>query len=678
MCYHNVQLSRREVKQMKNSNKYIRQYFMPPVCEYDWVKKDYIDKPPVWCSVDLRDGNQALIEPMSLEEKIEFFQMLVDIGFKEIEVGFPAASETEYIFMRTLIERDMIPDDVTVQVLTQAREHIIRKTFEAVKGAPHAVIHLYNSTSVAQREQVFKKSKEQIKQLAIDGAKLLKTLADETEGDFSFEYSPESFHGTEVDYAVEVCNAVLDVWQPSADNKAIINIPATVETAMPHVFATQIEYVSKNLKYRDNVVLSLHPHNDRGTGVADAELGLLAGADRIEGTLFGNGERTGNVDIITLAMNMYSHGIDPGLEFSNMPEIRDKYERLTRMTVNARQPYAGDLVFSAFSGSHQDAIAKGMAWREEKKLDKWTVPYLPIDPVDVGRTYDGDVIRINSQSGKGGVSYILKQNFSIALPEKMREEVGYAVKQVSDEEHKELSPQWVYEIFENNYIENTPYFNISECHFKQNDGIMAEATICCGEKKTIVDANGNGRLDAVSNTIKQYFGISYELSVYEEHALSHGSSSKAMAYVGITYDGRMYWGAGIDEDIIKASIHALTVAVNKLPQVGCNDNSKDDRLMAMINFIQSNYQYVTLEALAAKFHLSEPYISKFIKDKSGKTFGEHVAYVRMKKAKVLLKNGNMTVENIALAVGYQNVEHFNRLFKKMFEMTPVQYRNSCR
>lgn len=678
MCYHNVQLSRREVKQMKNSNKYIRQYFMPPVCEYDWVKKDYIDKPPVWCSVDLRDGNQALIEPMSLEEKIEFFQMLVDIGFKEIEVGFPAASETEYIFMRTLIERDMIPDDVTVQVLTQAREHIIRKTFEAVKGAPHAVIHLYNSTSVAQREQVFKKSKEQIKQLAIDGAKLLKTLADETEGDFSFEYSPESFHGTEVDYAVEVCNAVLDVWQPSADNKAIINIPATVETAMPHVFATQIEYVSKNLKYRDNVVLSLHPHNDRGTGVADAELGLLAGADRIEGTLFGNGERTGNVDIITLAMNMYSHGIDPGLEFSNMPEIRDKYERLTRMTVNARQPYAGDLVFSAFSGSHQDAIAKGMAWREEKKLDKWTVPYLPIDPVDVGRTYDGDVIRINSQSGKGGVSYILKQNFSIALPEKMREEVGYAVKQVSDEEHKELSPQWVYEIFENNYIENTPYFNISECHFKQNDGIMAEATICCGEKKTIVDANGNGRLDAVSNTIKQYFGISYELSVYEEHALSHGSSSKAMAYVGITYDGRMYWGAGIDEDIIKASIHALTVAVNKLPQIGCNDNSKDDRLMAMINFIQSNYQYVTLEALAAKFHLSEPYISKFIKDKSGKTFGEHVAYVRMKKAKVLLKNGNMTVENIALAVGYQNVEHFNRLFKKMFEMTPVQYRNSCR
>ena len=663
---------------MKNANKYMRQYFMPPVCEYDWVKKDYVDAPPIWCSVDLRDGNKALIEPMSLEEKLEFFRMLVKIGFKEIEVGFPAASETEFDFMRALIERDMIPDDVTVQVLTQAREHIIKKTFEAVKGAPHAVIHLYNSTSVAQREQVFKKDKEQIKKLAVDGAKLLKKLADETEGDFSFEYSPESFHGTEVDYAVEVCNAVLEVWKPTAENKAIINIPATVETAMPHVFATQIEYVSKNLKYRDHVVLSLHPHNDRGCGVADAELGMLAGADRIEGTLFGNGERTGNVDIITIAMNMFSHGIDPKLDFSDMPKIRETYERLTGMQVYARQPYAGDLVFTAFSGSHQDAIAKGMAFREEKKAEKWTVPYLPIDPVDVGRTYDSDVIRINSQSGKGGISYILKQNFSISLPEKMREEVGYAVKQVSDEEHKELSPQWVYEIFEENYMNHMPYFHISECHFKQNDGIMAEATICHGEKKTIVDANGNGRLDAVSNILKEFFGISYELSVYEEHALSHGSSSKAMSYVGITCDGKMYWGAGVNEDIIKASIHALTVAVNKLPQVKNDEKCEDDRLVSMLNFIQTNYQTVTLEDMAEQFHLSEPYISKYIKDRSGQTFGEHVAGIRMKRAKSLLKNGNMTVENIAYAVGYQNVEHFNRVFKKNMEMTPVQYRNLSR
>lgn len=663
---------------MKNFEKYERQYFLPPVCEYDWVKKDYIDKAPIWCSVDLRDGNQALIEPMSLDEKLEFFQMLVDIGFKEIEVGFPAASETEFIFMRTLIERDMIPEDVTVQVLTQAREHIIKKTFEAVKGAPHAVIHLYNSTSVAQREQVFKKDKEQIKKLAVDGAELLKKLASETDGDFSFEYSPESFHGTEVEYAVEVCNAVLDVWQPDAAHKAIINIPATVETAMPHVFATQIEYVSKNLKYRDHVVLSLHPHNDRGCGVADSELGLLAGADRIEGTLFGNGERTGNVDIITLAMNMFSYGIDPLLDFADMPRIRATYERLTRMQVNDRAPYAGDLVFSAFSGSHQDAIAKGMAWREEKKLTTWTVPYLPIDPVDVGRTYDSDVIRINSQSGKGGISYILKQNFSISMPVAMREEVGYAVKQVSDEEHKELSPQWVYEIFEENYVNRMPYFTIDECHFKQNDGIMAEATITHGGKKTIVDANGNGRLDAVSNTLKQFFGISYELSTYEEHALSHGSSSKAIAYVGITCEGKNYWGVGMDEDIIKASISALIVAVNKLPQIEQNEEGQDERLTSMLNFIQNNYQDVTLESLAEQFHLSEPYVSKYIKDKSGKTFGEHVAHIRMKRAKTLLKNGNMTVENIAYAVGYQNVEHFNRTFKKSFDMTPIQYRNEAR
>lgn len=663
---------------MKNFDKYERQYFLPPEYTCDWVKKDYIEKPPVWCSVDLRDGNQALIEPMSLDEKLEFFQMLVDIGFKEIEVGFPAASETEFIFMRTLIERDMIPDDVTVQVLTQAREHIIKKTFEAVQGAPHAVIHLYNSTSVAQREQVFKKDKEHIKQLAVDGAELLKKLALETEGDFSFEYSPESFHGTEVEYALSVCNAVLDVWQPDAEHKAIINIPATVETAMPHVFATQIEYLSKNMKYRENVVLSLHPHNDRGCGVCDAEMGILAGADRIEGTLFGNGERTGNVDIVTLAMNMFSYGIDPKLDFADMPHIRETYEKLTRMHVGDRTPYAGDLVFTAFSGSHQDAIAKGMAWREEKNLKTWTVPYLPIDPVDVGRTYDADVIRINSQSGKGGISYILKQNFSISMPDAMREEVGYAVKQVSDEEHKELSPQWVYDIFEQNYIQRMPYFTVESCHFKQNDGIMAETEILFGGKKTVVDANGNGRLDAVSNTLKQFFGISYELSTYEEHALSHGSSSKAIAYVGITCGGKSYWGVGMDEDIITASVHALVVAVNKLPQIEENEDGQDERLTAMLNFIQNNYQDVTLESMALHFHLSEPYISKYIKDKSGKTFGEHVAHIRMKRAKTLLKNGNMTAENIASAVGYQNVEHFNRTFKKTFDMTPMQYRNACR
>ena len=662
---------------MKNFEKYEKQYFMPPEVTYDWVKKDAIDKPPIWCSVDLRDGNQALIEPMSLEEKLEFFQMLVDIGFKEIEVGFPAASETEYRFMRTLIEKNMIPDDVTVQVLTQAREHIIKKTFEAVKGAPHAVIHLYNSTSVAQREQVFKKSKEQIKQIAVDGAVLLKQLADETEGNFTFQYSPESFSGTELDYAAEVCNAVLDVWQPTPEKKVIINIPSTVENALPHVFACQVEYMNKHLNYRDGVVLCLHPHNDRGCGVATAELGVLAGADRIEGTLFGNGERTGNVDIVTLAMNMFSHGVDPKLDFSNLPHIREVYERLTRMHVYERSPYAGDLVFTAFSGSHQDAIAKGMNWREEKQCDKWTVPYLPIDPKDVGRTYDKDVIRINSQSGKGGVNYILKQNYGISLPDKMKEEVGYLVKGVSDRAHKELTPEWVYNIFEENYVNCKGVFTIVDCNFKKDgEGILAETTLChAGENRTI-SASGNGRLDAVSNAIKQYFGISYELSFYEEHSLTKGSSSKACAYVGIICKGQRYWGVGIDEDIIHASMEALAVAVNKIDEIKEAEECKDERLIEILNYIQTNYLDVTLEDLSEKFYLSKPYLSKYIKEKSGVTFGETVKHVRMKKARALLKSTNMTVENIALSVGYQNVEHFNRLFKKAYKMTPVQYRNS--
>ncbi|WP_026490439.1 2-isopropylmalate synthase [Butyrivibrio sp. XBB1001] len=662
---------------MKNFEKYQRQYFMPPKASYDWVKKDYIDHPPIWCSVDLRDGNQALIEPMSLDEKLEFFTMLVNLGFKEIEIGFPAASETEFEFARTLIEKNMIPDDVTVQVLTQAREHIIKRTFEAVKGAPKAIIHLYNSTSVAQREQVFKKSKEEVKQIAIDGAKLLDKLAKETTGNFSFEYSPESFPGTEVDYAVEVCNAVLDVWKPTKKNKVVINIPTTVEIAMPHVFATQVEYISKNLKYRDAVVLSLHPHNDRGTGVSDAELGCLAGADRIEGTLFGNGERTGNVDIVTLAINMFSHGIDPGLDFSHIMEVGETYERLTRMHIYERQPYAGQLVFTAFSGSHQDAISKGFTWHEQKK-DRgiWSVPYLPVDPKDLGREYDGDVIRINSQSGKGGVSYILKNNYGMMVPKEMQADVSYTIKDISDREHAELSPARIYQIFEDKYVHNDNIFKITACHFKQIDGILAEVTISHADKEHVIEANGNGRLDAVSNAIKQYFNVSYELSTYEEHALSRGSSSKACTYVGITHNGKKYWGVGIDEDIIRSSINALVIAVNQVDEVRDIKNSKDERINSIINYIQENYLTVTLDDLSSQFYLSKPYLSKYIKEKSGMTFGENVKRIRLNKASTLLRNGNMKVEKVAEAAGYQNVEHFNRLFKKKYGMTPVQYRSS--
>ncbi len=552
---------------MEGFEKYQKSYFMPPEACFDWVKKDAIGKAPVWCSVDLRDGNQALIEPMSLEEKVEYFQMLVDIGFKEIEVGFPAASETEYSFLRTLIDRKLIPDDVTVQVLTQAREHIIRKTFEAVDGAPNAIVHVYNSTSVAQREQVFRKSKDEIKKIAVDGAILLKKLAAEVQGNIRFEYSPESFHGTEVEYAVEVCNAVLDVWEPKADAKAIINIPSTVENAMPHVFASQVEYVSENLKYRDSVVLSLHPHNDRGCGVATAELGVLAGADRLEGTLFGNGERTGNLDIVTVGMNLHAHGVDSELDFSNMQEIKETYERLTDMQVSMREPYAGELVFTAFSGSHQDAISKGMAHREKTGCSQWTVPYLPIDPKDVGRTYDSDVIRINSQSGKGGVAYVLKQNFGIVLPDLMREEVGYLMKGVSDHAHAELSPQEMLEVFTDTYSKPKRSFAITEVHFQQGDGITTQVTFQKDGVAEVVEAKGNGRLNAVNNAIKDYLGISYALDVYEEHSLSKNSSSKAMAYVGITQDEKKrYWGADSDEDIIRASIDALEHAVNHMIQ----------------------------------------------------------------------------------------------------------------
>ncbi len=544
--------------------KYSKQFILPPERSMDWAEKDGVQAAPVWCSVDLRDGNQSLIEPMSLSVKVEFFKLLCEIGFKEIEVGFPAASKTEYDFLRKLIDDGLIPDDVTVQVLTQAREHIIKKTFESLKGVKNAIVHVYNSTSVAQREQVFKKSKEDIKAIAVDGAQLLKELSERDGAAYRFEYSPESFTGTEPEYALEVVNAVLDVWKPTAQRKAIINLPATVENAMPHVYAQQVEYIHKRLNYRDNVVLSIHPHNDRGCGVAAAEFGMLAGAQRVEGTLFGNGERTGNVDIITLAGNMYSQGVDPKLNFSNMPYVTSLYKSFTSMPVSPRHPYAGELVFAAFSGSHQDAIAKGMAFRKDTNRQVWDVPYLPIDPADVGREYETDVIRINSQSGKGGVGYVLSSKYGIELPRKMKEDMGYRAKAASDERHKELKHGEILEIFEKNYIKPRGVFDITSCHFRQVNGIEATVTIDYGEDKSTIVAAGNGRLDAVSNAIKLLFGVDYTLVGYEQHALEDGSRSQAISYVGVESGGKTYWGAGVDDDIIKSSYKALTSAVNNM------------------------------------------------------------------------------------------------------------------
>ena len=550
---------------MMDVTKYAPGYYPVPEGYTDWVKKDHITTAPAFCSVDLRDGNQALIVPMSLEEKIEFFQLLVKIGFKEIEVGFPAASETEFEFLRTLIDNDMIPADVTVQVLTQCRDHIIRKTFEAVKGAPSAVIHFYNSTSVAQRQQVFKKSKEEIKKIAVDGAKLVKQLSEEYEGNFRFEYSPESFTGTEPEYALEVCNAVLDVMQPTTEKPMIINLPATVQMSLPHVYASQIEFFSKNLSHREAVTLCVHPHNDRGTGVADAELAVLAGAQRVECCLFGNGERTGNVDAVTLAMNLYTHGVDPKLDFGDMPAICELYERVTRMHVYERSPYAGALVFAAFSGSHQDAIAKGMGWRKTHGDHRWTCPYLPIDPQDISRTYDADVIRINSQSGKGGIGFVLEQNYGFNLPPKMREELGYKVKSVSDHSHKELSPEEVYEVFAKNYLNRIAPLAVTGAHFVQGSGINATVSIQRFGATETTAAHGNGRLDAVANAISAAIGMDFHLQDYSEHSLdtASGSSSRAASYVGLVWgDGTTTWGAGTDTDIIVAGIQALVSAIN--------------------------------------------------------------------------------------------------------------------
>ena len=556
---------------MMDAGKYSVGYFPVDKKYNSWVEKNHIEKPPVWCSVDMRDGNQSLVIPMSLEEKLEYYQTLLSVGFKEIEVGFPAASETEYEFLRTLIENKMIPDDVTVQVLTQCREHIIRKTFDACRGAPSAIIHFYNSVSVAQREQVFKKSKEEIKEIAVEGARLVKRLASEYEGNFRFEYSPESFTGTEPEYALEVCNAVLDVLEPSEDNNVIINLPVTVEMSLPHVYASQVAYMSENLKYRDFVTLSLHPHNDRGTGVADTELALLAGADRVEGTLFGNGERTGNVDIITLAMNMYSHGVDPRLDLSHMNELVEKYERCTRMRVYERAPYAGALVFAAFSGSHQDAIAKGMKYRAKNKLHKWSVPYIPIDPKDIGRTYDADVIRVNSQSGKGGIGYLLEQAYGYNLPAGMREHFSYLCKDISDKEHKELKPDEVFTIFTEHYLDLPSGIEVTDFDFiRENDTVRINITFKRDGEETELEAEGNGTLSAINNALSRYTGESYTLQVFTQHSLQgEGSHSVAASYIGLENEkGETFWGAGSDTDVITASTKALLSAYHNMTKGG--------------------------------------------------------------------------------------------------------------
>ncbi len=555
-----------------NPNGKYRAFEDVPLKNRTWPDKK-ITKAPMWCSVDLRDGNQALINPMSVEQKLEFFDLLVKIGFKEIEVGFPSASDTEFNFMRRLIEENHVPEDVTLQVLCQAREHLIKRTFESLKGCKKAIFHLYNSTSPSQRKYTFNKSKDEIKQIAIEGIRCVKNCLSMSEGtEIRLEYSPESFSTTEVDYALEVCEAVKKEWGCSATNKVILNLPTTVECAMPNQFADQIEYFCQNISERENVIISLHNHNDRGEGVAQCELGLLAGANRVEGCLFGNGERTGNLDIVNVGMNMYTQGIDPELDFRNMPELTEAYTRLTGMEIHPRTPYSGELVFTAFSGSHQDAIRKGMAARVNMEENAyWDVPYLTFDPHDIGRQYEG-IIRINSQSGKGGAAFIMEQDYGLVLPKAMHPVFGGLVKDAADKAQRELKPAEIYNVFEKTWLNTKSPLNILEITEKHIEGergsnlpeqVAAMATIEWNGKKMAIAGNGNGPLDAFVNGLKQTDAPKFNITSFHEHSVGTGSDTCAVAYVQITKEnGEQVWGVGKSSNVGRAGIAAVVSALN--------------------------------------------------------------------------------------------------------------------
>ena len=525
-----------------------------------------IKNAPIWCSVDLRDGNQALIEPMGIEKKLRFFSMLIGLGFKEIEIGFPSASETEFNFVRKLINDNLIPSDVKIQVLSQAREHLIQRTFEATEGAKNVIFHLYNSTSTLQREVVFKKDKLGITKIATEGAELVQKLSEEyNKTDWQFEYSPESFTGTELDYAAEVCNEVNNIWHKGNKNKTIINLPATVELSTPNIYADQIQWMNENLKNRDKIILSLHPHNDRGTAVAAAELGLMAGADRIEGTLFGNGERTGNVDIVTLGLNLFTQGIDPQLDFSDINKTMREVEYCNQLPVHPRHPYAGDLVFTAFSGSHQDAIKKGFDEMRNSNDSKWRVPYLPIDPEDVGRTYEA-VIRINSQSGKGGISYILEQDYGVTLPRRMQIDFSQVIQRQADETGKELDSKEIWESFENYYLKNNAKkisYNSHEIQSSKEKDVI-KLSLLENNKEIQIEGTGNGPIDAFINALNEHLSSDLKVSDYHQHSISSGSDASAAAYIEIQNKNSSDWGAGIDQNTTVASYKAILNCVSKI------------------------------------------------------------------------------------------------------------------
>ena len=557
-----------EEKDMLNYKKYKR----VPVVDYperEWPNKE-IEKAPIWCSVALRDGNQALVEPMVVEEKIEMFNLLVKLGFKEIEIGFPAASQIEYDFLRQLVERKLIPDDVVVQVLTQCREHLIKRTFDAIQGIPKAIVHIYNSTSTLQREVVFHAEREEVKQIAIDGTRMVKKYMKDYDGKVILEYSPESFTGTELDFALDICTAVQEEWGATPDNKIIINLPATVEMTTPNVYADQIEWMNKHFKNRDSIILSIHPHNDRGTGIAATELALLAGADRVEGTLLGNGERTGNIDILNIAYNMFSQGINPELNLENVKEITEVCERCTKMAVDPRHPYAGKLVFTAFSGSHQDAISKGMQALQKRTDGIWEVPYLPIDPSDIGREYE-PVVRINSQSGKGGVAFVMDSFYGFRLPKGMHKEFADIIQKIA-EKQGEVAPEQIMDEFRANYLDRKEPMHFKKCQItdKEYEGgafaTVAILTFTDHDTERTVEGVGNGPIDAVQRAIEEALGIEIRVLDYNEHALRSGSGAQAASYIHLmdVKSGRATYGVGISSNITRASIRGIFSAVNRL------------------------------------------------------------------------------------------------------------------
>lgn len=553
---------------MKPSFQKYRPFEQIPLPDRQWPSR-VIDKAPIWCSVDLRDGNQALVDPMNMEEKLEFFKALCDIGFKEIEVGFPSASETEYAICRELIEGGHIPDDVTIQVLVQAREHLIRKTFEAIRGAKNVIVHFYNSTSTLQRKVVFKKDMDGIIDIAVAGAKLIRELTDSFEGDTNirFEYSPESFSGTEMDNAVAICAAVMDEMGSTKENPIILNLPDTVEMCTPNTYADQIEYFIRHLPGRERAIISVHPHNDRGTGVAAAELAMLAGAERVEGTLFGNGERTGNLDIVNMGLNMFTQGVDPQLDFSNLPKLRELYERCTKMHVYARQPYVGELVFTAFSGSHQDAINKGMEYMRQTGSDYWEIPYLPIDPADVGRQYE-PIIRINSQSGKGGAAFVMQNVFGYHLPKNMHPEFGALVKAECDRLGRELSAEELFGVFRRSYLEIPEKYKLLRHSISESSGengtVSFSGTLAVNGEEHDIAGSGNGPIDAFFQALRELHIPGYEFLSYHEHAITSGSDSNAIAYIELKKpDGKPIFGVGIASNINLASIRGVLNAINR-------------------------------------------------------------------------------------------------------------------